>query len=274
MLEGYYKTVGFVVNGKGYVIAGDKVYPYNQDTDTWSAPTTIGYRSNSSFYIDAFVMGGDAYILADKALYRFDPATLSLEARQSFPGAGKHYLISFSDGNHLFTGLGYYYSDTNEQIAPADFWKYQPSSDTWTQLADLPPSVHYANPAPVAAYLHGKGHIFALDKQVVYDTKTASTSETDVPVDLFKIDHVFTLNNRLYYGRDTFYEFDPSKEIVLEESTSSAVSSDPRFTLIFEDKAYIGVAKDGTPDIELWKLLLGGKTSLAQGVPASPYNFK
>lgn len=254
---GYYKTVGFVVNGKGYVIAGDKVHPYDQDTDSWSAPATIDFLSNSFFYLNAFIIEGDAYILADTELYRFDPATLSLEVRQSFPGAGKHYLISFSDGNHLFTGLGYYYSDTNEQIAPADFWKYQPSSDTWMQLADLPSSIHYANPAPVAAYLHGKGYIFGLDKQVVYDTKAASTLETDVMVDRFEIDHIFTLNNRLYYGRDTFYEFDPSKEIVLEESTSAAVSANPRFTLIFEDKAYVGVAKDGTPAIELWKFTPG-----------------
>nr|WP_262919016.1 IPT/TIG domain-containing protein [Tunicatimonas sp. TK19036] len=254
---GYYKAVGFVINDKGYVIAGEKVYSYDQATDTWSAPTTIDFLSNSSFYLDAFVIGDYAYILADTKLCRFDPATLSIEARQSFPGEGENRLLSFSDGNHLFAGLGYYYDDNNESIPTADFWKYQPSTDTWTQLADLPASVHHANPAPLATYLHGKGYIFGFEKQVEYDTDTDNTLETDVEVDIFDLDVVFPFNNRLYYGRDKFYEFDPSKSLVLEESTSSAVSSSPRFTLIFEDKVYLGVAKSGSPDLVLWKFTPG-----------------
>lgn len=254
---GGYNTVGFVINDQGYLIAGDKVYTYDQNNDSWSAPAKINFLSNSFFKLDAFVIGEYAYILADASLYRFDPATLSLETLQSFSGAGNHYLVSFTDGSHIFTGLGYYYSETNEQIAAADFWKYQPSSDTWTQLADLPTSIHYSNPAPIATYIHGKGHIFGLEKHVMYNINTDNTTEINTPVNLYELDMVFTLKNKLYFGRDKFYEFDPSKNVVLEESTSSAVSSSPRFTLIFEDKAYIGVTEAGTSAIELWEFTPG-----------------
>lgn len=56
--------------------------------------------------------------------------------KSNFGGEARHRASSFSIGNHGYIGLGHINSVIGVEYE--DFWKYDPSSDTWTQIANYP----------------------------------------------------------------------------------------------------------------------------------------
>lgn len=56
--------------------------------------------------------------------------------KSSFGGEARHRATAFSIGNFGYIGLGHINSDVDVEYE--DFWRYDPSSDSWTQVADYP----------------------------------------------------------------------------------------------------------------------------------------
>jgi N-acetylneuraminic acid mutarotase len=56
--------------------------------------------------------------------------------KSNFGGTARHRASSFSIGNFGYIGLGHINSGVDVEYE--DFWKYDPSSDTWTQIANYP----------------------------------------------------------------------------------------------------------------------------------------
>ncbi len=56
--------------------------------------------------------------------------------KSNFGGTARHRASSFSIGNCGYIGLGHINSGVDVEYE--DFWKYDPSSDTWTQIANYP----------------------------------------------------------------------------------------------------------------------------------------
>ncbi len=65
------------------------------------------------------------------------------EQKANFGGIGRHRGTAFSIGNKGYMGFGHINSVVN--IALADFWEYDPATDTWTQKADFGGGNRYHN---------------------------------------------------------------------------------------------------------------------------------
>lgn len=55
--------------------------------------------------------------------------------KANFPGAGRSEVQGFTIDNYLYLGFG---MNNNAQIRYKDLWRYNSSSNTWTQQADWP----------------------------------------------------------------------------------------------------------------------------------------
>lgn len=61
-----------------------------------------------------------------------DPDSLVWEARQEFPGGGRHHPITFANATHGFVLTG----STSEESYTSDFWVYEEATDSWTNLTE------------------------------------------------------------------------------------------------------------------------------------------
>jgi N-acetylneuraminic acid mutarotase len=123
-------------------------WEFNPDNETWTQKAAFPGQMRSgltSFSIDEKIYAGmgsayDFDALKYKAfndLYAYDPASNTWTKKADFPGTSRQY-SSCTYGN----GRGYVLG--GDDIAGGatsflnDVWEYNPTSDTWTQLTDMP----------------------------------------------------------------------------------------------------------------------------------------
>lgn len=118
------RAVGFTIGGRGYIGTGQ---------DTAEAMT--------------------------RDFWEFDPGTNSWTQKADFGGVGRRNAVGFSIGNkgYIGTGMDHEFSFAGDELA--DFWEYDPLTNTWTQKAPYPGSggagVYYAT----GFGINGKGYI-------------------------------------------------------------------------------------------------------------------
>ncbi len=171
-------AVGFGIDSSGYLGLGrdsisflKDLWKYNPFINSWSREQDLGqYRSTSSNgRKDAAVtvLSGSAYIIGGydgtssyvKQCWRFDPlADTSWTLRRNFANAtdftviGRRWGVAFSANSSVYFGTGYDYLHDYQK----DLWKYNISTDSWSQVADLPGKTR-SN--ATAFNLFGKGYI-------------------------------------------------------------------------------------------------------------------
>ncbi len=92
-----------------------------------------GYICGGYGYIDDNVGSGD---FKDLWVYIYiDENTSYWENLSSFPGKARNSAVGFAVDGKGYIGSGY---STDEAIYLKDFWQYDPNSDTWAQIEDLP----------------------------------------------------------------------------------------------------------------------------------------
>ena len=110
-------------------------------SDTISTPTS---REAACLNLNGklYVFGSNTYtgLAASVMTWEFNPANENWIRKKDYPGEGKNFVSGFSLGNYLYVGFGI---DTN--YTSSDFHRYDPLTDTWTKMADLP--VEVQNPA-------------------------------------------------------------------------------------------------------------------------------
>lgn len=143
-----------------------------------------------------------------------------------FPGHGRKYASSFVIGNNAYVGGGGYYQNNNFYLK--DFWKYDQSKSTWTQIADFPGE---GRTDAVAFSLNGKGY-FGLGS--VGNTK-------------FK----------------DFYEYDPVANFwkKIADFPGGARTNAVAFTI--GNTAYVGSGNDGNHKGDFYKYTNGTWSAIA-----------
>lgn len=96
-----YGAVSFTIDGKGYIATG-----YN---------------------------GVDGYL---RDLWEYDPLTDTWTEKAPFPGEARIYAVSFAVNNEGYVGLGSNNHSRDDGLFK-DFYKYNPSSDSWTKIPDF-----------------------------------------------------------------------------------------------------------------------------------------
>jgi N-acetylneuraminic acid mutarotase len=118
---------GFVIDNKGYCMAGNALYEYDSATDIWTlknpAPFTMGIW-NSTFTID-----GKGYVKSAGNLFEYKSTTDEWIPRAPFPGIATAGSVGLAQNGKglIFTG----YSGSLANVC-SEVWQYDPWSNTWT----------------------------------------------------------------------------------------------------------------------------------------------
>lgn len=144
-----YEAIDFTVNNEAYVVGGlislggnfvayDKVWKYNDTTDSWSQ--TASYPGGNIYDGIAFVIDSIAYVGfgADEAgnrsnqLWAFNANTGVWIQKTNFPGTARTNAFSFAINGKGYIGAGDTYVEGNRTYL-SDVWEYDPAGDSWTQ---------------------------------------------------------------------------------------------------------------------------------------------
>ncbi len=153
--NGRYTTISFSIGNKGYMGTGwDQSTPYYKDfweydpaSDIWTQKSDFaGIQRQSTAF---FVIGNKGYagfgatgssIYND--LWEYNPVNDLWTQMANLPGSIRNNACAFSIGNYGFVGLG---SITYPVLSFLnDFWKYDPSVNSWTQITSFGGTARYA----------------------------------------------------------------------------------------------------------------------------------
>ncbi|HUP11765.1 MAG TPA: IPT/TIG domain-containing protein, partial [Niastella sp.] len=146
---------GFSINGNGYLFTGADLWAYDPVSNTWSKKKSLpaDYWHRYGF---CFVVGTKAYVGLGAGypgedynneyrnkkyldVWEYDALQDNWVQKASFPGASRVMPFSFSENGMGYMGGG---DTTHGGSGNAhDFWKYDPTTDSWTRMADFPGTV-------------------------------------------------------------------------------------------------------------------------------------
>lgn len=128
--------------------ADEEVAPEEENTSLGAEwKERIGF-GESIYGYKAFSIGEKGYIttgmsgdVSDEnylnALWEYDPATSSWAQKADYPGPARRGTSSFVLNNEAYVGLGFRTSAIDGATRFQDFYKYNPGSNSWTQLNDF-----------------------------------------------------------------------------------------------------------------------------------------
>lgn len=135
---------GFLIGGQSSSGFTNDIWEYYPSTDSWSKktnfPGSARYRAfavadtvNKKIYYGCGDDGASNY-LSDFWVY--DIGTDTWTQKTSFPGGQRAGECGFFLNGYIYWGTG----NGNDGVYEAthDWWKYDPTSDTWTQVTGLP----------------------------------------------------------------------------------------------------------------------------------------
>jgi len=163
---------------------------------------------------------GDDYL---QDFWRYDPGLNFWQRIDSFPGPGRISSVAFSINGKGYVGTGFNQDLDDEELA--DFWEYDPATDSWTQKASFAGGARYS---AVGFALNDRGFVGTgydgnyLKDMWSYNVDTDSWEQT---VSLFgsKREQAFsfTIDGKAYVGGgrnngallDDFWAYDPEQQI-------------------------------------------------------------
>jgi N-acetylneuraminic acid mutarotase len=217
-----YNAVSFSIGGKGYVTTGQtttttlgSTWEYDPVADNWTqkADFPVGHRRVAS----GFAIGDKGYVLCGRDdssdtgelhndLWEFDPEANTWAQKANFPGGNRENLVAFSIDGYGYAGLGLNYA------RKLDFYRYDPSTDTWLTLPSIAYADHHYNTTVFT--LDGKGYFatgsaynfstasnYTTSKVYMFDPATGIwTQKNDFPGGARQYGTAFTANGKAYFG--------------------------------------------------------------------------
>ncbi len=147
---GRWKSVGFAINGKGYIATGNDfsstlkdIWEYNPVSNSWTQkanmPTASGREEAFVFVFNNKAYVGGDRLAANKTMYEFDPsqgANGLWTQKANYPGQGSLGIAAFATNLAGFAGTGAVL--IGGFTFYKDFWRYAPSTNTWTNRKEFP----------------------------------------------------------------------------------------------------------------------------------------
>lgn len=149
------------------------ILEYDPITGQWARKKPVNpkcFENPICYYFDnsIYVIAGteldmyNGYVGEVKDLYRLNLSTMEWTTVGPLPLPTTYNLVSFELNNEWYLGLG---QDSSKRdiccaspLPTKKFWKYNPATNTWTQIADFPGTKFQAK--PTGFQLGGKGYIF------------------------------------------------------------------------------------------------------------------
>lgn len=271
-----FKSASFVVNGKGYLVAGrvssspttyvNDTWEYDPISDSWSSKASFSYKVAQPF---GFSIGSKGYIVGghnqgfiyQNDTYEYDPVANTWTAKSSYPEtAGGGFAL-------VINGKAYVGGGARPSSMGTSMYEYNPSNNTWTSKADYPgsPSANHVgfvigNFGYAGMGTNGQGVI----NKEMYKYNPANNTWTSIATFpgkermeaiAFVVDgHAYVgggarLIGGEYYALNDFYEYDPVTDTW--KDAPSLPGSPKEHSSIFEinNSAYVVNGHDYDGDV-------------------------
>lgn len=112
--------------------------------NTWTKLNDVGMGKReraTGFAIGTtgYLCGGlDTAEVIHKDLWSYNPQTDSWSQKADLPGPGRRDAVSFVIGNYAFVGAGMDSVSGPTGTTLKDFWRYNPTTNSWAAVADFP----------------------------------------------------------------------------------------------------------------------------------------
>jgi N-acetylneuraminic acid mutarotase len=156
---------------------------------------------------------GDDYF---SDFYAYDPDRELWDDVAPFPGSSRERAVAFSVNGKGYVGLGYNRDLDTEELK--DFWEYDPTFNTWSQIADFTGTARYN---AVAFAIGSRGYV-----GTGYDGD---------------------------YYRSDFFAYDPSTNTWIEIANFPGGKREEALAIVFSEKAYFMTGRNnGVYNSDLW----------------------
>jgi hypothetical protein len=126
------------ISGEGYALDGNSSFwKYDTASNNWTQLDSFPMGWALAGGMTAFSINGKGYLLVygSNTVWQYDPVADAWNQLGNFPGTLTSNAACFVIGNYAYAGTGNLNINTSSAIA--SFYKYDPSTDTWTQKGDF-----------------------------------------------------------------------------------------------------------------------------------------
>jgi N-acetylneuraminic acid mutarotase len=234
-----YKSTGFAINGKGYIVGGrisstpltyvKDVWEYDPTADSWTQQSNFAYPVVQPA---AFTIGAKAYIVGGQnssityvnTVNEYDAVTDTWTPKASFPESGVGGAFQFVVNGKAYVGTGARLSANNSKTV----YQYDPVGDAWTSKTIFP-GASRVNPTGFAIGNFGYVGLGTNGSGTMYTDfyKYDPANDTWSPIAAFpgkgRLEAVcFVIDGKAYvgggarliestyYSLNDFYEYDPA----------------------------------------------------------------
>lgn len=307
-------SVGLSAAGKGWVGFGlgesfsgavvfKDLWQYNPATDTWTIRAACPCPGR--MHPAMVEVGGKIYIGAGNNLsgdlndfWAYDIATNTWAQKASLPTHPRHHPFYFGIGDFVYVGFGHGSQNIGGFTIYKDFYKYDPATDTWEQMADFPGQSRVAG---TQFSFNGKGYVLSGQDQYHINLQEGEFWEYDPATDSWTqlpsmpgsgrwAPTSFLIDNTIYAGTGTSdfgnesdlwaYSFPPvSSTDDLATENNLSITPNPTFaTLQLNQEG--GIAPDALVEIyamngQRYPAVIAGNNEIdVQHLPAGMYFLK
>ncbi len=165
--QGRWGAYTFEMDGYGYVAGGHDgsnyrrdVWRYDPNADTWQQMANMpGVRRHGT----SWSINGKGYVTCGQSatstfsdlLWEYDPGTDTWTEKEPLPAMARYGTHGFSINGLGYVGGGNYGTSSGPFLA--DMWRYDPTSDQWSQVAGIPSLARYG---ATSFSTVGKGYVY------------------------------------------------------------------------------------------------------------------
>ncbi|HVX48886.1 MAG TPA: IPT/TIG domain-containing protein [Chitinophagaceae bacterium] len=263
---------GFSIGSKGFIGGGIMGESTNLYGDLWVYDTINALWQQKNNPPIAFmnavtmVIGNKAYVgigriagyVNSTQFWEYNPGSDTWTRKADFPGSARMEAIGFGVNGKGYAGLGLSIDGGGTTKALADWWQYDPATDTWTQKKSAP--VAMQGPSALAAgNMIYAGATTKVSGWYQYNTATDSWVQKSsfpgsAPFEL----KGFTIGDKGYLAGagEGCWRYDPSNDTWQQEAFFANYRLDMvAFTIGNAGYCGTGIDKDGASYTDFWKFM-------------------
>jgi N-acetylneuraminic acid mutarotase len=184
-----YEPSAFTIGNYGYVVNGwdstgsnqgspNNTWQYDPTNDTWTAKAP--FPGFTRYTAASFAINNKGYVACGFAPYVndvwcYDPSVDSWSQKSNFPGSPRQAMEFFTIGNTAYAGMGATSDGMGSYFVQSDWYKYDGTTDTWTQLNPFPGD---ALDGAFSFMLNGYGYLIdGMDQSSIYYSNSIAASK-------------------------------------------------------------------------------------------------
>lgn len=226
-----------------------------------------------AFTVDDYAYVGTGVDTAEQVrndFWKYDPILDTWTQVANLPGTARRNAVAFSIGSFGYVGTGMSHNESSFGSTLADFWKYNPSSNTWSTIANYPGNFGGGIYFATAFSILDKGYVccgkagpnsYRSDVWEYNPTSDTWTQKANFPGGVRYQLCSFTINNSAYVGlgtdndmyRDDFWEFKPANNTWIERATLPASERSGVATFSIDQRGYVCMGNNGGLLDDLWE---------------------